>query len=1134
MTASPTPDPDRTATSTAGPRILVNDALVADRYRIVELIGVGGMGMVYRARDERLNVEVALKVLRPERIRDEQVMERFRQELILARQVSHRNVVRIHDIGQDGDLHFLTMDYVPGRSLKQMLETEGPFEPSRAAALARDIAEALAAAHRENVIHRDLKPGNVLVGDNGRAYVTDFGVARSLGSSGMTLHGHIVGTPDYLSPEQARGADVDGRTDIYALGLVLFEMLSGRLPFSGDSLEEVLAQRTIGEPRRLQDLGVQVPPPLRAIIERCLQRDPDDRYADAALLAEDLEKGSARRRLFAPRRRAQLASAGLAGIAGLAFASFAIFRDVGDDTPALQIETPTVAVLPLAVDTANAELAWISTGLAEMLTQHLGESAGLQVVKSLRVLRTLRDLKIEPGELGDRELGEIADLLDANRLVVGRAREAGGRLRIDADLVLTDLPGLPRRQVSVEGAAAANLFALADSIGAKLEAALEIPAPERPAARALSSSPAAMQAYAEGLEALTRGEPDAAEAKLEEAVKADSEFPAAWLRLADAREQRGYHDQALDAARRAVDTAGEDSGRIVFEARAREAALSGEFEHARDILAELVERYPSDIEARIMLAETTGDHGQLEEATAVLEEIVETHPDHPRPWYLLGKFAILSGHSRAAVDDYLVRALVIQNKLDNVRGQADVHNALGIAYDQLGRIDDAGREYELAVQLRRKGGDERGVAASLANLATIQRLQGNDEAARARLDEALATLQRIGDKRASANLHNEIGYFEEQKGAWRNALESYREALRIRRELNDQRAVAESYNNVGFAYYMLGEYDNAAVYAERAEALFESIGNREGLMSARQTLGLLETARGNWDKALKASLSALETSRELRLETAEAVSLGNIGRVAQLQGRYQAAEASYTEALALLEDTGDRRGLTEFTLFKAALALELGQLDAAAGHLDQAVTWLDEDANREQHATLMRLRAGLDLTAGNLAAARDTLQDAIEIAIESGSITARLEALLSLGEAELALGHAEQARERLATVYDEARGMRHAILELRAAEALARADWILGQQQGAEERVRDALQIARGHRPYAGAWRLHFLLGEFLRSTGRADEADVQWRKGAEEVARLKANLDGDAEASFSGLDEIRQLAQEIELDPAA
>ncbi len=207
--------------------------VLAGRFRIESMLGIGGMGVVYRAYDLSLDVEVALKLLRPELARRPESFERFRQELLLARQVSSPHVVRIHDISQQDGRWFISMDFVDGQSLERRMDHDGKLAVDEALPIVRGLLEGLTAAHGRGVVHRDLKPANVLLDKANHAYITDFGVARSLGATGgMTQSGVIFGTPEYLSPEQARGEKVDARSDLYTVGLILYEMLSGTLPFS--------------------------------------------------------------------------------------------------------------------------------------------------------------------------------------------------------------------------------------------------------------------------------------------------------------------------------------------------------------------------------------------------------------------------------------------------------------------------------------------------------------------------------------------------------------------------------------------------------------------------------------------------------------------------------------------------------------------------------------------------------------------------------------------------------------------------------------------------------------------------------------------------------------------------------------
>ena len=1134
---APAPAAGVTRTSAGGGALLAPGARLAGRYRIVELLGAGGMGLVYRALDERIDVEVALKVLRPEHAGEGGMLERFRQELVLARQVTHKNVVRIHDIGEDGDLLFLSMDLVAGRSLKAILAERGRLDPDEAVALARQLAEALAAAHAEGVVHRDLKPANVLVEPDGTAYVSDFGVARSLAGAGLTHTGGVVGTVEYLSPEQALGDPVDGRSDLYALGLILYEMLAGQPPFRGGTWSEVLGQRLTATPRDLSAVRPEVPPWLARVVRRCLERDPDDRYRDASDLARDFAAGRAEAgpafrlgRLLGRGRAGRRAAWAAAALAAVGLVAFALWRYGTAGEPAATAVRHSVAVLPFADETGAAELSWVRTGVAEMLASALAESPTLRVVDSLRVLRTLEDLQLA-GRLSEADQRQVAELLGADRLVAGQVRGGGGRLRIDARLIAVGTEGLSARTFRGEGD---GVLVAVDDLAVRLREALEVPPPAGDERLAIEASPEALAAYGEGVEALWLGDSVTAAPALERAVEADPGFAAAWLRLSGAYADLGFREKAVEAARRAVGELPQRAGRLGYEARAQLAVLSGEPERAREILAELVERWPEDVEARVDLGEVLGEEGRLAEARAELDRVVERDPNHPRAWFLLGKYAILGGDYRRAVDDYLVRALVIQNRLDNRKGQADTSNAIGIAYLNLGELDAAVPALERAVELRRAIGDRRGTAATLNNLGLVESQRGDYAAARGSFEESLAIRDEIGDREGVANVHNYFGMLEEEQGSYREALTRFRRALELRRELGDERAMAESYNNVGYAYYLLGEYDNAGVYWDRASRLYAEADNREGTVVARQSLGLLRLARGQWEAALADFLATLEESRGLRLAHAEAVSLGNLGRIAQHQGRYGAALASYDQAIESLEEIQDTRGLAEFQLMAADTLLELGRLDAAGERLQAARRWLAEGANREQQAEANRIEGELALARGDVPAARRAFAAAREAAEESGGAMALLAARLGLVRAELAAGQAARAAAAGREVLARAEALGHAVLHLQALEVLARAELAAGDPAQAAATAGRALAAARGHRPYGRAYRLHLLRSQALAAAGDAAGAAAEAARAAEEIARLRVGLEGRARRSFDQLPEVRAVDERVRAAQAA
>ena len=261
----------------------------SERYELNHLIARGGMAEVYRARDRLLDRPVALKVLFPELSVDRSFVERFRREAQAAANLSHPNIVPVFDWGEDTGTYFIVMEFVDGRPLSSILKTSGPLSAERTADVGAHVAAALGYAHKHGVIHRDVKPGNVLITDEGQVKVTDFGIARAINTEeSLTQTGAVMGTATYFSPEQAEGIGVDARSDIYSLGVVMFEMVTGRPPFLGDTPVAVASKHVREHPPAPRELNPAIPPTFEAIILKSMAKDPAHRYATAEELRADL------------------------------------------------------------------------------------------------------------------------------------------------------------------------------------------------------------------------------------------------------------------------------------------------------------------------------------------------------------------------------------------------------------------------------------------------------------------------------------------------------------------------------------------------------------------------------------------------------------------------------------------------------------------------------------------------------------------------------------------------------------------------------------------------------------------------------------------------------------------------------
>ena len=425
---------------------LARGTVFANRYEIIEELGKGGMGNIYRALDQKIKEEVALKLIKPEIAADKKTIERFSNELSIARKIGHRNVCRMYHLSEEQGTHYITMEYVPGEDLKSFIKRSEQLTAGKAVSIAKQVCEGLTEAHRLGVVHRDLKPHNIMIDKEGNVRIMDFGIARSLEAKGITAEGLIIGTPEYMSPEQAEGKEVDQRSDIYSLGVILYEMVTGRMPFEGKTPLSIALKHKSEIPPDAKELNAQVPSDLNWVIMKCLEKSKEKRFQQAEELLSELEKiekGIPTAERVVPKRkpeaeipRKRFQSFIVPGI--LIFAAIIIIAGyffygrnwrAGKPKPEIVAEAKwknSIAVLPFRDFSPKKDQEYFSDGMTDAVIGRLSRLEELKVI-SLTSVMSYRDQ--------DRNIKKIGQELDVNTILEGSIQREKNRIRVNAQLI---------------------------------------------------------------------------------------------------------------------------------------------------------------------------------------------------------------------------------------------------------------------------------------------------------------------------------------------------------------------------------------------------------------------------------------------------------------------------------------------------------------------------------------------------------------------------------------------------------------------------------------------------------------------------------------------------------------------------
>lgn len=766
-------------------------SVIADRYEILKLLGEGGMGAVYKARDQEVDRLVALKVVRPELAGHSSVLQRFKQELVLARAVTHRNVIRIYDLGVAEGCRFITMEFIEGRDLSSILE-ERKLSSPEAVKILRQVCSALEAAHAEGVIHRDLKPQNVMIENTGRVVVMDFGLARSMEASGLTQAGAVMGTPAYMSPEQAKGMPADERSDIFALGIIFYQMMTGVVPFKGDTALASLLLRTQGPPTPPMQLEPSIPQALNDIVLKALATDPAQRYQKVADLNKDLhdwEQGTLHQNIVTPPMKMMadstagkwiaIASAGALVLAG---AGYGLVRFL--EKPAAPPPPTTVLIADFNNHTGDQ----VFTGTLESTLKLALEGAGFISAYDRTKVREL-GLKAITGKFDEPTAETIAASQGLNVVVSGSIDQHG----TDYQLALRAVRTVTGKVIANVDSTAPNkdqvLFAVT-KLGTALRKALgdsTSDSAQRLSMETLSSANLeAVHEYASGLDNLSAGKFADAQAHLSRAVELDPNFGIAYTIMASAARNQGRFQDAEQYIRQAIQLTGRMTERERYRTRAYLYFLTADYQKCAEEYSALLDRYPADTGAYtnlgVCLVHLHNIPKSLEvarRAVAILPKRAIYHSNLAMDLVDSGDFAgALKEASETVklgyVNGYLIEAFAYLGQEQPAAATEAYHNleksipsdaTTGLAdvavYE--GRYSDAVKILEKGVEqdLGGRKPDKDAAATKYWMLAHVQLLRGQNAAALAAAKLALDSNKEFQTRLVAGQVYAALG--EEQK-----------------------------------------------------------------------------------------------------------------------------------------------------------------------------------------------------------------------------------------------------------------------------------------------------------------------------------------------------------------------------------
>jgi serine/threonine protein kinase len=864
---------------------LTTGSTFAGRYQVIEELGHGGMGRVYKVQDTDIKEKVALKLLRPEITLGKETVERFSNELKLARRISHRNVCRMFDLGRAEGTTFITMEFVPGEDLKSFIHRSKQLNIGTALSIAKQVCEGLEEAHRLGVIHRDLKPGNIMIDKDGDAKIMDFGIARSLSGRGITGAGVLIGTPEYMSPEQVEGKDIDQRSDLYSLGVILYEMVTGRLPFSGDTPLSVAHKHKYEAPEDPKKLNAQLPDDLARVILKCLAKDRDKRFQSAAELGTELgriEQGlPTTERII--RKRNALTSKEITVkftptklfVPALAFlvlvaAGIVLWRIIAPKKAAPLPSSsgqPTLAVLYFENKSGDTKLDSWRDMLSELLITSLSQSRYMSVITGEEMYTILKRLGlVDARKYSSEDIEKIAAQTRATHVLRGSFIKTGESFIITAGL---QKPGTRENPppIQLEASNDKDVIVKVNDLARQVKEGLNLTAAqissdiEKDAGKITTSSPEALKCYIEGRRSHMAVKYDQAIAHMEKAVEIDPEFAMAYRSMAMSyhnsgriAEARKYLKKALELSPRLA-----ENEKLFIEAN----VFYFDEDYAKDIelLERLVRTYPGhNFDSSLANAyELAGNIDKAIEHGELAVQIVENAMNVAN----LAEFYMAKGLYQKAED-------VCRSFLKGVEDSFNIHLFLGFSYLCRRQFDPALAEAEKVYLLNPEAKIYKGLILLLKDdFGGAEKILGADWRglllpAQGKIQENIALAQQNlekskGDKEKERYAYGGLADALSEAGRYEDAYRAFDQYLKLSAEY--RKSTGESglpylpsqqkydlYTKGGLQAKMKS-FDEARKTAEELKSLIEKGINTKELRLYEYLLGQIELGKKNFRQA---------------------------------------------------------------------------------------------------------------------------------------------------------------------------------------------------------------------------------------------------------------------------------------------